>query len=143
MPLGESVADLKQKQVNAQVNAGGTLQPQPVTLPAGVPLLRVSTADTNLAAWRAGSTALQELTVSNLSASPIFVKLYNKATAPVLATDIPLVVIPVAANSFLSIEFGNVGKRFALGVGLAITGAAPVTDATTVGAGCILSATYV
>ena len=50
--------------------------------------------------------------------------------------------IPVAAGALYAAEFGRVGKRFATGIALAITGAAAATDTTAVAAGAQLSMTY-
>lgn len=57
-----------------------------------------------------------------------------------LATDIPAMIIPVPAAvsgvpGVATLPIGFSGLRFALGLGLAITGGAADTDATAVAAG--------
>jgi hypothetical protein len=69
-----------------------------------------------------------------------FVKLYNKATAPVLASDVPAMILPVPAAvagvpGVCTLPIGFNGFRFALGLGIAITGAVGDTDTTAVAAG--------
>jgi hypothetical protein len=63
------------------------------------------------------------------------VKLYNKATAPTVGTDVPEMVIRVLAGSNIELTPGLQGYRFPLGLGIAITGLAADTDTTAVAAG--------
>ena len=53
----------------------------------GVPFKRISTADTNGALVKAGPTTISMLTGSNINASPRYLKIYDKATAPTVGTD--------------------------------------------------------
>lgn len=78
--------------------------------------------------------SLYGISVSSVASTTVFVKLYNKATAP-LSTDIPVLVIPVLANTVQNLTFGTTGHRFAAGLGIAITGAAADADTTAVVAG--------
>lgn len=125
------------------VTVGGTVLVSTSGTPTGTALSLVTAASTNLTAWRTSSLNFFEMTVFNPSAATVFVKLYNKASAPVVASDVPVVVIPVLAGQSYSVEYGRNGKRFSLGLGLAVTGAAAVTDATAVAAGVILHASYI
>lgn len=99
-------------------------------------------ASTNLVSIKASRALLAELTVFNSSASTIYLKLYNKASAPTLASDVPLLVIPIAAGAFFAQSFGTVGKLFGTGLAMAITGAVGNTDTTAISAGVLVSATY-
>lgn len=56
----------------------------------------------------------------NGAASTRYVKLYNKASAPVLASDTPVLTIPVPAGGAANVEFSN-GIEFATGIGWAAT----------------------
>lgn len=99
-----------------------------------------SAASTNGALILTGTSGLQALWATNTGATDAFVKLYNKATAPTVGTDIPEMIIPVpAAVSGLpgvaQISPGFNGYRFPLGLGIAITGGAADTDTTAVAAG--------
>jgi hypothetical protein len=84
---------------------------------------------------------LQCLYATNTGATIAFVKLYNKATAPTVGTDVPAMIIPVPAavagvpGHSPMINPGFNGYRFALGLGLAITGLVADTDTTAVAAG--------
>ena len=91
---------------------------------------------------KASATTLFEVTIANPTASAVYVKFYNKTTAP-NGTDTPFVTIPVAANSMVNSEFGALGKRFATGCAIGVTGAMAKTDSTAPPAGVQISATYV
>src|SRR5574343_280551 len=56
-----------------------------------------SAATTNATAVKTSSGNLYAISISNAAASPRFVKLYNKNAAPTVGTDVPVLVIPVAA----------------------------------------------
>lgn len=114
----------------------GTVNP---VAPA-TPYILNSLATTNIALILTGTSGLQAFYATNTGATAAFVKLYNKATAPVLATDIPAMIIPVPAAvagipGVANPGSGFSGQRFALGLGIAITGAVADTDATAVAAG--------
>lgn len=99
-----------------------------------------STASTNINLIQSGHRALSGLYATNIGATVAYVKLYNKATAPVLATDVPVMIIPLAAAAagmpgVYQISSCDVGYRFPLGIGIAITGGIADTDATAVAAG--------
>lgn len=81
-------------------------------------------------------------TSNAVNATPAFVKLYSKASAPTVGTDVPVVTLQIAANTTVAYEFGPIGKRFSAGIGIAVTGAAPATDTTAFVAGMQISATY-
>jgi hypothetical protein len=68
--------------------------------------------------------------------------LYNSATAPTAGAGTPRTVIPVAAGATTNIEYGPLGKRFETGIGITVTANAVITDATAVGAGALINATY-
>ena len=82
----------------------------------------------------AGKAALASLVISNAGGAAAFVKLYDKATAPVAGTDDPALTIPVPASSVLSLAIGDLGPPFMLGLGLAITNLVADSDTTAVAA---------
>lgn len=99
-----------------------------------------SAASTNGALVLTGSSGLQAFWATNTGASVAYVKLYNKATAPTVGTDVPEMIIPVPAAvggvpGVAQVTPGFNGLRFALGLGIAITGGAADTDTTAVAAG--------
>jgi hypothetical protein len=98
--------------------------------------VRLSTADTNLVSVKNGAGVINTMILSNLSASFKFFKLYNKASAPVIASDSALItkVIPMPPNTTLTITGGAFGDRQAMGIAYAITNAVGLTDTTAIGA---------
>ncbi len=119
--------------VTAVTTAGTPLAP-------ATPYFVNSTASTNGALILTGTSGLQAFYATNIGATPAYVKLYNKATAPTVGTDVPEMVI--AVNSMTNnipgvaeVVPGFNGHRFALGLGIAITGGVADTDTTPVAAG--------
>jgi hypothetical protein len=109
------------------------------TAPA-TPYILNSAATTNGALILTGTSGLHAFYATNTGATAAFVKLYNKATAPTVGTDIPAMILPVPAATsgfpgVATLPIGNQGFRFALGLGIAITGAVDDTDTTAVAAG--------
>lgn len=113
------------------------------TTPAsGISVTAVSTASTNALSHKVAGGNLFEISASNPTATPAFLKVYNKASAPTVGTDVPVITIPIPANGIVNLEFGAVGKRFTLGIATAITAAIAATDTAASVAGIQLSATY-
>ena len=99
-----------------------------------------SAATTNGALILTGTSGLQAFWATNTGAAAAFVKLYNKATAPTVGTDVPEMIIPVPAAvggvpGVAEITPGFNGHRFLLGLGIAITGGVADSDTTAVAAG--------
>ena len=123
-------------QVTGTQPVSGTLNP---AVPA-TPYFVNSAASTNGALILTGTSNLSSFYATNEGASAAFVKLYNKAAAPTVGTDVPEMTIPVPAAAsgvpgVAAIPIGFHGFRFALGLGIAITRNAAYTDTTAVGAG--------
>lgn len=119
--------------VSGSVTVSGTATATPAT-PTAYALN--SAATTNLAAIKASAGTLYGLAGFNAGAAAAFVKLYNKATAPVLASDVPVLVVPIPAGGAMPpVNLGALGHRFAAGIAIAVTGGAADTDATAVTAG--------
>lgn len=127
-------------QVSATQPISGTVTAT-VTPPAPTtPYYLNSAATTNGALIITGTSGLAAFYATNTGATPAFVKLYNKATAPTVGTDIPEMIIPVPAAvsgvpGVATQIFSFIGMRFALGLGIAITGAVADSDTTAVAAG--------
>ena len=100
-------------------------------------------ATTNAASIKATAGTLYNVVATNTSGAAIFLKLYNKASAPTVGTDVPIITFPVPANSVLALEMGRVGKRFATGIASAVTGAITTADTTAIAAGCLVSIDYI
>lgn len=102
------------------------------------PYILNSAATTNFNLVLTGSSGLHAFYASNTGATAAFVKLYNKATAPT-SSDVPAMIIPVPAAvsgvpGVATLPIGHQGFRFALGLGIGITGGAADNDTTAVAA---------
>jgi hypothetical protein len=131
-------------QVSATQPVSGTVT---ITNPTGTTYNVVTAASTNSAVVKASAGTLYEITISNPTATAAYVKLYNKTTAPTVGTDVPVMTISVPATSAttmpVSLIFGQVGKRFATGIGIACTAAAAATDTGVSVIGIQINATYI
>lgn len=114
-----------------------------VTPATGTAFILATAATTNSTVLKVGTGSLYELTISNTTAAPVYVKLYNKATGPTVGTDIPISTHLIPANADVTLEFGPIGKRFAAGIALATTAGIAATDVQAIGAGVQVSATYI
>lgn len=120
--------------VTATVTAG-TVNP---VVPA-TPYILNSAASTNDVLILTGTSGLQAFYATNTGAGVAFVKLYNKATAPA-STDVPamILVVPAAVSGVpgvCTLPIGFSGFRFALGLGIRVTGGVADNDTTAVAAG--------
>lgn len=123
---------------------GGSLSTSESGLVSALTVHTNSAATTNAAVVKSTGGNLYAVAVTNQGASPVYVKLYNKATAPTVGTDVPVQTLVVPASSSQQFQFGRIGLRFASGIGVAITGAMPVADTTAVAAGQVqLSTSYI
>ena len=95
---------------------------------------KLSAANTNATSVYAGRARLHTLTLQGTTAAIKYVKLYDKASAPVVATDVPKMTFVVpASGQMINPEFGF-GIPFYNGIAYVITGAVGDTDATAVAA---------
>lgn len=90
----------------------------------------ISLASTNVNIIKNSGGNLYSIVAIGLSSTVRFLKLYNKATLPTLGTDIPLMTIPIPANTQgagISIPF-SMGVNFPLGISIAITSGSADND---------------
>jgi hypothetical protein len=93
-----------------------------------------SAASTNLTSVKASAGVLGGLVLCNNHASADrFIKFYNKASAPVIASDTARLVFTIAipAGQVRQIDFPP-GINFSTGIAYAITGAVGETDTTAI-----------
>jgi hypothetical protein len=76
--------------------------------------------------------------VSNTTATVYYFKLYNKATAPVCGTDIPVWTVALPASITTTLPTLSEGVTFGLGVGFCITGALADNDTTNAAVGIVV-----
>lgn len=91
----------------------------------------ISAASTNATSVKASAGTIANIELTNNSASMKFFKLYNKASAPTVGTDTPILTLGIPANGVRSFV-PPVEWRLATGIAYAITGAPAVADVTAV-----------
>ena len=127
-------------QILAKIASNTAVAP-PLPTPSAYSL--TTAASTNAANVKSSAGTLEEITASNVTATAAYVKLYNKASAPTVGTDVPVLTIPVAAGATVPLSFGPLGKRFTTGIAIAVTAAAAATDTAATVAGIQIHASYV
>ena len=101
-----------------------------------------SAATTNATLVKASAGNVYGVCIMNTSAAIKYVRFFNKASAPTVGTDVPIVVIAIPAGQSIQTAWG-LGFSFSTGIAYAITNAATVLDATAVAAGDVqLSINY-
>ena len=123
-------------------SGGGVLasltNPFPVTIGGGVtPYSLLSANSTNTTSVKASAAKLHSLYLSNTGVTVAYVKIYDKASAPNLASDVPVLRFLVPANGAAAHSLGN-GYTLTLGLAFAIVGLAPNTDTTVVAANQVI-----
>lgn len=93
-----------------------------------------SAATTNATSIKATAGTLFNIGASNTGAAAAFIKLYNKATAPTVGTDVPVLTLAVPAGGNVDFDLGPLGHRFSTGIAMAITNLAADSDTTAVAA---------
>jgi hypothetical protein len=93
-----------------------------------------SAATTNAQVVKASPARLMSVAANNINAAARFLKLYDKATAPTLGTDVPVLTIPIPAGGIVSMSLGAVGVDFSAGLSIAITALGTDADTTAVAA---------
>lgn len=90
------------------------------------------------------ATALYAYNIINLDDTPVFVKFYNKSSAAVVASDVPIMTLAIPALSTTNESFTGTALRiFSSGMQvLCVTGISD-TDETSPSAQVVLEATYV
>jgi hypothetical protein len=132
--------------INDMLSAIPTIQKANSTGVDGTtPYKLISLATTNANIVKASGGNLYSIVAIGLTSTVTYLKLYNKATAPTVGTDVPLMTIPIPANTQgagIAIPF-SIGVNFPLGIGIAITSGSADNDTGAVGAGdVIVNLTY-
>jgi hypothetical protein len=95
-------------------------------------LRRLLSADTNAANVKNGAGVVNSIAACNDSGTKFYLKFYNKASAPTLASDVPVMTIPVPANTSVFLGCGPFGMRFATGISIAVVRGIADNDTTAV-----------
>lgn len=95
---------------------------------------------------KASAGRLLSLNVSNIAIAPCYVKFYNKATAPAVATDVPIwscACVGLAAGGTAFPQIPDEGINFSAGISFVIVTGLADTNATGVAStDVIVSGTY-
>lgn len=94
----------------------------------------ISAATTNATSVSTTATNLYGYEIYNSNAAVRYVKFYNKATAPTVGTDTPVLVVGVPANQRAFLVSAAALQHFALGLNFATTTGIADSDNTAVGA---------
>ena len=121
-------------QVSATQPVSGTVTANQGTLVAPTPLNINSAATTNATSVKTSAGTLYNVSASNTNAAARYLKLYNKASAPVVGTDVPVLTLLLPAGASIDHDFGLVGHRFTTGIALALTTGIADSDAGAVAA---------
>jgi hypothetical protein len=109
------------------------------------PYKLISLASTNANVVKASGGNLYSIVAIGLTSSVRYLKFYNQATTPNVGTDVPVMTIPVPANTQgagIAIPF-TIGVNFSLGIGIALTTTSADNGSTAIGAGdVIVNLTY-
>lgn len=100
----------------------------------------ISLATTNANNVKASGGNLYSIIAIGLTSTVRYLKLYNKASAPTVGTDVPVMTIPIPANTQgagVALPF-SMGVNFSAGIAIAITSGAGDTDTGAVGAGDVI-----
>lgn len=98
-----------------------------------------SAATTNATLIKASAGRLFLIIGRNNVASIRYLKFYNKASAPTVGTDVPVLTIALDASSRFEIDLNPYGQFFTTGIAFAITGAVADNDTTAIAAADILA----
>ena len=83
---------------------------------------------------------MYSISLHNNTSSDVFVRLFDKASAPVNA-DIPAAIFCVAADSYLDVSL-PIGIAFKLGIGMNLTSGSANGNTNAVGAGDVVGGIF-
>lgn len=99
----------------------------------------IAAASTNETSVKAAAGTVFSVSGTNVSAAAQYLKIYDLAVAPNLATDVPAMTLALPVGPF-NFEFAGMrGVAFATGIAYAITGAVGDNDTTPTAAGDVVA----
>ena len=102
---------------------------------ATLPFRLISAASTNATSVKASAGTITTIVAVNISETTVsYLKIYDKATAPTVGTDVPVMTIPIPTNiqgAGIVIPIPN-GVTFSNGIAIAVTGGVADSDTTAV-----------
>lgn len=129
-------------QVNNSPSVTATMTSTTIAAPAATiagttPFKILSAATTNATSVKTTAARLLGGVIGNTTAAWKFLKIYNKASAPTVGTDIPVFTIPIPPNGAISLR-GTLGVTMATGLAFAITGGSADLDTTVTAVGDVV-----
>lgn len=116
------------------ISGAPTIIPQGHATTGGATLKTVvSAATTNGQTVKTSAGQVYAIQAGNTGASPAFLKLYNKTSGALPATDTPVLQFMIPAGQSVGFEF-TIPAKFATGIAMAIVRNAPTNDNTAIGA---------
>ena len=94
-----------------------------------------SAATTNATVVKSSGGTIFGIVASNANAAARYLKVYNKATAPTVGTDTPVMVIALPPGATVALPMGTLGARLGTGIGIALTTGIADSDTGAVAAG--------
>jgi hypothetical protein len=88
----------------------------------------ISANTTNATSVRTSTSNIGLIVVSNINAAARYFKLYNKASAPTVGTDTPILTAMIPAGRTVTIPVPNGGMRMVTGIAYALTTGITVAD---------------
>jgi hypothetical protein len=131
---GVDIGDVDVLSIAAGTNAIGNVGVIPRTTGGATPYKLVSAATTNATTIKASAGQVFMVTASNVNAAVRYLKFYNKASAPTVGTDTPVLTFAIPGNTAgagTNIPIPACGIAFGTGISFATTTEA--TDAGTTG----------
>lgn len=102
----------------------------------------ITAAGTNATSVKGSAGTINGGCVSNANAAARFFKLYDKATAPVVGTDVPILTMLIPPGATVQLPVGSYGLRCSLGIAYALTTGIAVADVGAVGADLAVHLNY-
>lgn len=100
--------------------------------------IQTAAASTNATSAKASAGRLYKATGHNAAAAVRYLKIYNKASAPVVGTDVPLITLALQPSVAFSFDWGDIGIYLATGIAYALTTGAPDADTGALTAGDVV-----
>jgi hypothetical protein len=112
----------------AHVSNGATLDP--IFKANATSRIASAAASVNATSAKASAGEVFRVMGNNVKASVVYLKIYNKATAPTVGTDTPVLTVPIPASGVFNIDVGGM-LGFYLGTGIAYGFTTDAADAGT------------
>lgn len=120
--------------VRMTANRGLHAAPKTDTVGGATPFNLISAASTNATAVKAAAGTLYSISAYNNGASAAYLKIFNKATAPTVGTDIAVMIIYLPAAGGSNVVLPPMGVALSTGLSYCITGLGTTADTTAVAA---------